>query len=725
MTENPDRLPILDRASPAVPLTCLAGGLILTLAVTWTAREALGPLCWVLAAVAGALLLAGVFIHRRMSMETDAARIAEGERRLRRVEADIRRRARRLDRRQEALYKETLGRIDLTGGEAADPPPDPIRSDEAVHEILERRTEALFEKIRKGHYNPGGRFDGAGLTADLTDLIAEVARIYNPDSESPLLETSIENLLRSINRISLKLLVLLDELPLDIKSYNLKRTHETIQTGVRAYGFYRQAQPFLPYLRPVYYMGRFTLGATPATLGVGWAVSELLSQGTKRLSVHLSHRYAIGLLHDIVFVIGNEAAEVFGGNYRHRDPHWVYGAALADLMPHLPETHGLLADALRETAALALRSEYDRIVLLRCLADGKAPRQGGGSTPGRGLLNDAARAEVAGRLEQFFRRHPEAADPAERKWKGAAEDRLGMKIRTRPVRTGHPAGDRAVAALQSLAGYLTGFKSTPPSGLPALLAETETARQLDPTIQAEVLADLEAAPPPTFDPPALEPDDPLVETLLADLANLAAEVPPRTAPDREAVRSAAIYFRQKDPSGVSKRMDRRAVAVLAGDLDPDSPVKKVSPEAAWVLLGALDADETPRFIYRSVSPDGGDGSSIHFPPYFEPYLMGTDRRLILVARITTDPEIPARTLWTAGPDDPAPELSESRGRAVLTGGTWHWDRAAERPDHPAIVIRGPALNRAFRRGSAFNPLRRRLDGGDDPPPKDPGNPEET
>ena len=720
MTDSPDRLPIFDRVSPAIPLTCVAGGVILTAAVTWTAREALGPLCWVLAAVAGVLALAGVVIYRQRATETDADRLAAGERRLRRVEADLRRRARTLDRRQEALYTETLHRIDLTGGIASEPPADPIRSDGAVHDILERRTERLFEKIRNGHYNPGGRFDGASLTADLTDLIAEVARVYNPDSESPLLETSIENLLRAINRISLKLLVLLDGLPLDIKTYNLKRTHETIQAGVRAYGIYRQAQPWLPYLRPFYYMGRFTLGATPATLGVGWAVSELLSQGTKRLSVHLSHRYAIGLLHDIVFVIGNEAAEVFGGNYRHRDPHWVYGATLAELMPHLPETHSLLADALRETADLALRSEYDRIVLLRCLAGGKPPAQG--ASPVTDFLTDAARAEVAGRLEEFFRRHPEAAEPAERKWKGAAEDRLRIKIRTRPVRTGHPEGDRAAAALRSLAGYLAGFKSTLPSDSAALLADTDTARELDPTVRAEVLADIKAAPPPAFDPPPLEPDDPLVETLLADLANLAAEVPPRTAPDREAVRSAAIYFRRKDPSAVTKRMDRRAVAVLARDLDPDSPVKKVSPEVAWMLLGAIDADETPRLIHRSVALDGGDGGAIHFPPYFEPWLVGTDRRLILVARIITDPEIPARTLWTAGPDDSAPRFQIRRGRAVLTGGTWHWDRAAEREHPPALVIGGSAIDRAFRRGSAFAPLRRFLEG---PAPADTEDPEET
>ena len=150
------------------------------------------------------------------------------------------------------------------------------------------------------------------------------------------------------------------------------------------------------------------------------------------------------------------------------------------------------------------------------------------------------------------------------------------------------------------------------------------------------------------------------------------------------------------------------------------------PEVAWMLLGAIEADETPRFIHRSVSLDGGDGGAIHFPPYFEPCLMGTDRRLILIARITTDPEIPARTLWTAGLDDPAPRLQIRRGRAVLTGGTWYWDRAIDRPRPPALVIGGSAIDRAFRRGSAFAPLRRFLEGaGAGPASADTEDPEET
>ena len=275
-----------------------------------------------------------------------------------------------------------------------------FEKDQAVMNLIRRRTEQLFEDIRNKAYQPDGRFEKGRLMMDMMGLMESVARIYQPDSENPLLETNVELLLRAANRIALQLLVVLEQLPLDIKSYSIRNIYDSVQTGLKFYGAYKAANPYWTFLRPVYYLGRYGLGGNPVALGVTWALGELAKTGAKKLSSHIANRYALNLLYDMVFIVGSEAAGIFGGDFRHRENNWVFGAELTDLIHRFPLSEDTLLHGLNEIGRLRLRNEYDRIFFYRCLAARKSanPRR----IDARTCLSEVERKAIGERLAAFY-----------------------------------------------------------------------------------------------------------------------------------------------------------------------------------------------------------------------------------------------------------------------------------------------------------------------------------
>jgi hypothetical protein len=87
--------------------------------------------------------------------------------------------------------------------------------------------------------------------------------------------------------------------------------------------------------------------------------------------------------------------------------------------------------------------------------------------------------------------------------------------------------------------------------------------------------------------------------------------------------------------------------------------------------------------------------------------MGTDQRVLLVAVNRKFHGAPI-LVWSGskpGNGADAAEVSRLPGRfrdiCRITGGTWHWDRVAETPPFPAVLIAGPAMGRYEDR---FRPL---------------------
>jgi len=579
--------------------------------------------------------------------------------------------------------------------------------DQKVLEFLERRTEALFEKIKSNHYYEAGIIQDHLIFQDLKDLIESVAKIYKPDSENPLLETSIEKLLRSINRISLQLLILLEQLPLDLKGYNIKSMYENIRAGVRAYELYKSAKPYIPLIRPVYYLGRFVLGTNPVAIGAGWAFGEIFTRGTQKLSNHLVNQYALNLLHDMVFIIGNEAAEIFGGDYRHREICWIYGSELTDLICRFPLSQEMLLNALNEISNLRLRSEYDRIFLYRCLASHKSasPERFEACT----CLSPADRQSIASRLEAFIKNYMSANPKDLLKWKEDTENRLGVKIQLDMVnfifedekKKEHKIKNKRAEAIRSLAGFLLDLKQKQTEDLTAILEGTTLLKNTETNQREEILRDIQDIPPMIFDYPDLEPSDKLLDDYLKDLIRLSVRIFPHDGAGDMAIDGAAHYFRKK-PDSLQKEADQMYVDFLAENILPESPEKRIKPHIAREILAYMNPEEYPLFLYTDISVEDEFSNKLRLPLKKDLWLIGTNQQNLILSGICSskknETDESSIIMWKGGKTGDNPISVERIKKKFnddrrLKGGLWLWEPAKELKNPPVLILSGQTMNR--------------------------------
>ncbi len=238
-----------------------------------------------------------------------------------------------------------------------------------VAQLLDEQMKQFYAKIADNRYQSGEQFLWDQLGGDLVNLIESVARIYHPESQHPLLETKIENLLRALNRFSVQTLLFLEQLPLDIKSYNLRKTYDYVQSGVKYYKIYKKAEPYLSYTKYLSPLIRVSTGTNPVTAVIYSILMEAGKQGTKKLS----ELYALNLLRDLVEIIGDQAETIFDDGYRYQSKDWVTGVELIEIAHRL---YPLPAEALSKVAkmvtSLLIKSEYDRIYLYRMLLNGQS-----------------------------------------------------------------------------------------------------------------------------------------------------------------------------------------------------------------------------------------------------------------------------------------------------------------------------------------------------------------
>jgi hypothetical protein len=719
-----------------IPAGLAAGGglLVLGLGLGLPGLEPLFRAGIALAAAPG--LIAGVWIFKASENIAEAERTGLREERealrerTRNVEAErarlreeLERRARNLERR-EADLSDRLTRFHewmefpsepaepLEDGPPPEPEPEEMRrKDQAALGVVRDRTDQIFEKIKQGSYYEAGAFRRERVSRDVIDLFDSVARVYNPESQNPLLETSVEQLFRAVSRASLQVLVAMDGLPLDLKRQNLRGMYETVRKGVKAYGFYRDWKPLWEKTQSLRWAGRLAISSNPVT-AIGWiAVQEGVLYGTRKFSTHVAERYALGLLFELSFIVGAEAAGIFGGDFRHRDADWIYGAELTELLRRAPLTPENLREGLNEVGRLRLRSEYDRVFLYRCLTAGKSAR------PERydcqGFLSLPERQRVAERLEAFLARHIDAPAQTAEKWTQAVENRLGVRLRVDLDVDPAPEPEQAADALRCLAGFLMDVKRFSVDRLAGALAESRCARLLAESAGPEALErglqSLVAEPPMMFDYPGLDPNGPLLDPFLEDLTGLCVRVFPLGRGEDAVLENTARYFRHKDLKALLKRLDRAYVDHLAERLGPESPERRVKPDVARALLGLLPGGEDPRFLYRDVRIDLPAGESVGENAEAVPegmlWLMAAGDRLWL-ARLADSPESGrplAEVLWEGRPRGvDAVCLSEETGRfgghGSLSGGRWH-----RGPEGASIRIPGPAL---AGRDKFFRPLRR-------------------
>jgi len=246
-----------------------------------------------------------------------------------------------------------------------------VGKDRALIALIEDESRIVFERIRANRYAAEKGVDSDLIVADVRQFVEKVARLYRPDADDVLLETEIELIAKSFSSVSLHLLMVVDDLPLNLKSYNTAKIYRLIRRGVSYYGTYKAFRPYLEHGLNALQLGRLAVGMNPVAVGAAWLAGKLTTQGAKVVGERLLQQKALQLLNDFIRVIGFEAAMMYGGGFRHRDANWVFGAELVNLEILRGEDFSGRDSAMAKLCNLVLRNEFDRIQLLTRLSHHK------------------------------------------------------------------------------------------------------------------------------------------------------------------------------------------------------------------------------------------------------------------------------------------------------------------------------------------------------------------
>ena len=639
-----------------------------------------------------------------MKLEVEREKLAQERTELERVQKEI---ELQLDQRAEQLNSREVALTDRLvqfqeWNEYPRPEGDPVtrntapallvEQDQRVIEILDEEAKLVYSRLKDGYYNPEGTLNPDLVRDQVFDLVNRVAKVYRPDAENPLMETSVDQMLRAGSRACLHLLIVLDRLPLNLHEETLSTLHSYIRNAIKAWEAYSAAEPYLNHVGKAWYAGRYLAGASPLTMGITWALTEIGKRGAKAIGKKIVDEQAVALIGDVVRIVGFEVASVFSGDFRHRSPDWVYGSELSNLMSRYPVSRENLAHSLREVGSLSLRNEYDRMFLYRCLS---AHRSAAPLVDARDILPAEQRQDISRRLEKFYQDfiHGRTKKRLE-SWQEGVEERLGVPLEIAQPEKGEakslghasPGGETA-AAIESLAGFVAAVKGRPVRELAAFMAHLETAKAVDAEELSSLLEQFEAEPPQLFEPPDIDPDSPVLIAYLDDLVHLAVEVAPFDLQPDDFVTETAAYF-GADVKSIQKKLDQKYGEFVTDRLHEDAPSSKLTPTAARRLIGLLNNDEVPQFVYGSVKVDSSENSPLNSS---DAILVGLTSRLLLIPHDDTH--------WSATGTLTGHSISRIDGRLIddcqLAGGQWTITSESTQPDPQPLnlTISGAVMNR--------------------------------
>lgn len=574
--------------------------------------------------------------------------------------------------------------------------------DQQLEKLLEDETKTLFERIRTNYYAREGKPDPNLMRDDVLRLVTQAARIYQPTASNPLLETSLDRVLRATHRASLQLMVVLDELPIGVKDRSFSSLYQYVRQGVSAYNTYKQAEPYFPYFNAVYYAGRLAMGAHPLTLGAWWFVGAIGREGARAIGEHLINRQALVILQSLVRTIGTEVATLYGGDYRHRDRYWVYGTELTELVAAFPWSRDSLSQALKEIGSLPLRSEYDRIFLTRCLAAKKSadPARYQAAT----WLSVTELRGIAERLEKFVVHYVHGrSKESTAKWQKGVEARLVVKIHFEGATTSATLDQQKRDAATALVAFLLSCRMLELDEAIGRMEQSKTWKGMSSDEQSLVREALQATPPYVFEPPDLDPDGLLVTPFVEDLATLTAQTHPQNEEADDLVRQAAIYLRMAAAKvetilAQSKRDHLHGQVML-----PSAPPFDPQPVLVSALLDLAWGSEQIQFVYDRVTillPLGHPPEKS--PANVQRVLVGFPDRMVLI-EISLDKaagqETRPQLLWKSESPVKAELVRNFMTRHCrVMGGQWLEDN---RSPSAAISVSGPLLGSS---DNYFRPL---------------------
>jgi hypothetical protein len=680
-----------------LPISLVGGGVVAVCATAIANSAALGWWQALIYLGCAAALAALYWFRRKLSaaeieLEAIRKRLADEQTRLNTersefeqlrltMQNELAQEGRRLDRREQALtdrlvtYQEWMEfpqPIELSKEAPRDADlAELARKDAELLELLQAETKILYDNILQNKYAPDDQVLLPIIRDDIVTLMTRVAQIYRPgiDRQSVLLQASLARIFRAASRASLQMLVVLDELPLNLKDASLSTLYAYIRNAVNAWRTYKSTEAYWPYVNAAYYVSRIALGANPITLGTWWFLSTLGTRGAQSLAQHLINRQALAVLSNVVRVIGYEVAGIYGGDFRHRDANWIYAAELSELVSQFPLSRDSLGHALREIGTLQLRSEYDRTFLYRCLAGRKSADPG--QYRATAVLSMDERRAVATRLEKFLEAfiHGKSADRISR-WKSGAEERLGVKISVALTISTAAVHEQIVDGVRSLASFLVSIKQLEPPEAAKLLETSSLVGELSAEDRQRLLADLAQNASFFFEHPDVDPDGDLVEKYLDDLAALHARTAPHDARIEETLDDVAAYLR-RSPRKMQALVEKHYAAALAERMAPDAPIRRVPTDVARATLDLL-AVEGPsvRFLYGPAKIEWPDVASHADLGGAELWLLGVASKLILFAA----GEQP-RIVWRAAASEVHAEQTRQMlvSSCRLTGGQWLLD----------------------------------------------------
>ena len=382
-----------------------------------------------------------------------------------------------------------------------------------------------------------------------------------------------------------------------------------IRRAVVAYGQYQKSAPWLSYLSRSVYAGRFLAGANPLTLGAWVVATEVGKRAGQRAVENFVDRQAIGLLHDLIRVIGFEVANIYGGDFRHRDANWIYGSELTELIGRFPQSRESMKEGLRQVSSLPLRNEYDRIYLYRCIADHRAA---GLTLSDPALLTREEREQIAGGLEKFFTDFVHGAtDRDVSKWKEQFEERFDMRLKLEADQE-RPAIDRTEDCVRSIAAFLQAVVGLEGDALRNSMQQSLLLAKLNKSTRDEILA----ASSNGFEPPDIDPSEDAVEAYLNDLIRVTIASKRSDENTERLLAETGAYFRLTLPE-LTDRIDNTYVELATATFRDDAPTKRIPPTLARTLI---QSDARPIFAYPDVAWSSGDKPT----PIEDAWLVGFD-----------------------------------------------------------------------------------------------------
>ncbi len=572
-----------------------------------------------------------------------------------------------LDLQSEGNRTETLASFPATSQQH-----DIAEKDRQVAAILDTSAEKIYENIRRNTYAPHGPFDARLLRDDLIDIAQQIAHVYQPGLENPLLHTSPEQLARALNRIGLHLLAVMDQLPLDLKSYNIQQTYDTVRGAIKAYGAYQKAAPYLNWATKGAYFGRVLASTNPITIGLMWGATELGKLGAKKIAANYIDRQAIGLMQSVVRVVGYEVASIYSDGFRYRDPNWCYGVELTQMAAAFPDSREKLQFMLQEVSRIQLLNEYDRLSLYRCVVAGKTIDR---SLTHPELMEESERRKIIELLEKAHREvlHGTTSKQAE-KWKQGVQEHLGLQLSltSSPVEVERQSEAAPEQILNCLITFLSQLRQYDNEQITTQLlksSQTPAWESLGLTATEEAIkqAVIENSTL-EFIPPDIDPTDSRIDLLIETLCNLYAEQEPYSPEIEMMLIQFGLYYRRERNNTYNQILN--AFQTVAVRQFPEISLLSEPPTAAqdrailYNLTTVNLKEESPKELFQQITIKAGE---YELPGEYFVLLTNKGMYLYETGDLETDPKV----VWKA---DQTTMLKNKSGvltaSASITGGSY-------------------------------------------------------